>query len=153
MPRSSRRRSGDREGGGETPARVAGAGGVVFNARGEVLLICHRRGSWVFPKGHIDAGETPLVAAVREVEEEAGVTAHAPDPAVSWTTEYQNDRGEARTITWFRLVTDATAPILREAQFPDGEFLPAPQALETLSFAEDRKLLEAVLASTEGDRT
>ena len=30
-------------------------------------------GRWVLPKGHIEAGETPEMTAVREVEEEAGV--------------------------------------------------------------------------------
>ena len=38
---------------------VPGAGGVVFNDRGEVLLIRDRNGFWVFPKGHLEPGETP----------------------------------------------------------------------------------------------
>ena len=29
---------------------------------------------WVFPKGHLEAGESPQVAALREAFEEAGVT-------------------------------------------------------------------------------
>lgn len=56
------------------------AGGVVFRATGdepEFLLVTARRspGTWVYPKGHIEDGETPEQAAVREVEEEAGVEA------------------------------------------------------------------------------
>jgi 8-oxo-dGTP pyrophosphatase MutT (NUDIX family) len=30
--------------------------------------------NWVLPKGHIDPGETPQIAALRELKEEAGVT-------------------------------------------------------------------------------
>ena len=43
----------------------------------EYLLVEARRsrGEWVLPKGHIEPGETPEAAAVREVEEEAGVRA------------------------------------------------------------------------------
>ena len=43
----------------------------------EYLLVEARssRGVWVLPKGHIEPGETPEMAAVREVEEEAGVRA------------------------------------------------------------------------------
>ena len=51
---------------------VEAAGGVVDNGRGEVLMI-FRRGRWDLPKGHIDAGEDALSAAIRETAEETGV--------------------------------------------------------------------------------
>ncbi len=41
----------------------------------EVLLITSRyTGEWIAPKGSIERGESPEVAALRETEEEAGVT-------------------------------------------------------------------------------
>lgn len=49
-----------------------GAGGVVFNAKREVLLLRDRMGFWVFPKGHPEPGESLEEAAVREVWEETG---------------------------------------------------------------------------------
>ena len=56
------------------------AGGVVVRrdaAEPRFLLVTARRqgGLWVFPKGHIEPGETPEQAATREVLEEAGVEA------------------------------------------------------------------------------
>lgn len=125
---------------------VEGAGGVVFNRDGEVLLIRHRKGEWVFPKGHVEEGEGLLETATREVAEEAGVQTHCPMPDRTWTTEYTNPRGEFRKITWFVLETDATEPTMREAQFPEGEFSSPGDALERLTFPEDRELLERVLA-------
>lgn len=50
------------------------AGGCIFNEKGEVLL--QKRadsGKWGFPGGAIELGETPQVAAVREVREETGL--------------------------------------------------------------------------------
>lgn len=38
------------------------------------MLIRDRFGRWSLPKGHIEAGETPERAALREIEEETGVT-------------------------------------------------------------------------------
>ncbi len=52
---------------------IEAAGGAVKNSEGKLLMI-HRRGKWDLPKGKIDKGETPEKAAVREVEEECGVS-------------------------------------------------------------------------------
>src|SRR6185503_20532064 len=53
------------------------AGCVVFRGAGteaKYLVVSSSDGlNWVLPKGHIDAGETPEIAAVRELAEEAGV--------------------------------------------------------------------------------
>lgn len=49
------------------------AGGRVHNGRSQILLI-YRRNRWDLPKGKIDKGETPRKAAIREVEEECGVS-------------------------------------------------------------------------------
>ena len=103
-------------------------------------------GTWVFPKGHIDPGEDALEAAVREVEEEAGVRAWCPDPAFQPTTRYENARGVPRVITWFCLLTESEKPTLREFLFPGGDFLEPAEASTRLSFDEDRRLLETVLA-------
>jgi diadenosine hexaphosphate hydrolase (ATP-forming) len=126
---------------------VEGAGGVVVNNEGKILLIRHHNGTWVFPKGHVDPGETPLQAALREVAEEAGVDCDCPDPEATFTTTYVNSRGQARRITWFLLHSDASEPTMTEELFPEGQFVPPGQALERLSFEEDRELLQEALGA------
>lgn len=125
---------------------VRGAGGVVFRPDGAVLVLRHIEGTWVFPKGHIDPGETALGAALREVEEEAGVVTRCPDPDFWVTTRYENARGVPRAITWFWLLTEAEGPTLREALFPEGGFYPAAEARARLSFGEDRRLLDEMIS-------
>lgn len=126
---------------------VQGAGGVVFNSTGHVLVLGHRNGTWVFPKGHIDPGETSLIAAIREVEEESGVVATCPDETILYTTRYKNARKEERVITWFLLETEATEVLLREATFPKGGFYSLEKAMQKLTFGEDKKLLEYMVKS------
>lgn len=48
-------------------------GGLVMNPFGKVLLI-FRRGVWDLPKGKQDPGETLVQTAVREVQEETGLS-------------------------------------------------------------------------------
>jgi diadenosine hexaphosphate hydrolase (ATP-forming) len=129
---------------------VEGAGGVVFNTAGHILLLGHRNGTWVFPKGHIDPGETHLIAAIREVEEESGVVASCPNESIIYTTRYKNARKEERVITWFLLQTEVNEVILREATFPKGGFYSLEKALEKLTFREDKKLLGYMVESRRG---
>lgn len=51
---------------------VQAAGGMVFNAKHEFLVI-HRNGKWDLPKGHLKKGERPEFGGMREVEEECGI--------------------------------------------------------------------------------
>ena len=37
------------------------------------LLVCEHGGYWVFPKGHMEEGETEFETALREVKEETGL--------------------------------------------------------------------------------
>jgi len=52
---------------------VQAAGGVVLNKEGKILMI-FRRNKWDLPKGKLDPGETLETCAVREVEEETGLS-------------------------------------------------------------------------------
>ena len=58
--------------------------GVVQNSLGEVLLM-HRQntgvndGIWALPSGHVEDGEMPATACVREMEEEVGISVKAED--------------------------------------------------------------------------
>jgi 8-oxo-dGTP pyrophosphatase MutT (NUDIX family) len=66
------------------------AGGLVVRG-GEVLLIAPRAGRWQLPKGHVEPGEAPPEAAVREVREETGVWARVvtPLPSIDYTYEVE----------------------------------------------------------------
>ena len=52
---------------------VNAVGGLVSNRRGDYLLIS-RNGLWDLPKGHQDPGEDIATTALREVQEETGIT-------------------------------------------------------------------------------
>jgi 8-oxo-dGTP pyrophosphatase MutT (NUDIX family) len=65
---------------------VRQAGAIVFRNDDRIvraLLVRARRDPtlWIFPKGHIEPGELPQIAALRESFEEAGATGMVIGPA------------------------------------------------------------------------
>ncbi len=123
---------------------VPGAGGVVFDPAGRVLLIRDRNGFWVFPKGHLDPGETPEQAAIREVWEETGIKAQILAPL--GVTRYQNDRGQPREIHWFLMRGEGELRLAGDEGLTGGGFFEVEEALEKLDFPSDKRLLEDALA-------
>ena len=89
---------------------VEAAGGVVADDGGKVLMI-FRRGRWDLPKGHIDAGEDAPTAAVREVEEETGVSGLKFAGELCNTLHAYNVYGkwEIKRTYWFAFSTTSSA--------------------------------------------
>ena len=120
---------------------VVGAGGVVFNKKGQVLLIRDRQGYWVFPKGHVDEGETLEQTAVREVEEEAGIQAEILGNLSN--TRYTNNKGLEREIFWF--VMKGKGKVRLEKGLTGAGFFDSEEAEGMLAFPEDVQLLREAL--------
>ena len=60
------------------PVHVTGSA-IITGSRGTVLHLHKRLRLWLQPGGHIDAGETPWDAAVRETKEETGLLGRHPE--------------------------------------------------------------------------
>lgn len=82
------------------------AGCVCFKSEQEeeVLLVssCRHPGRWVVPSGGVERGEDWKEAAVREVEEEAGVRGTLG----RFVGEFQNDVNQTRTAVYVLIVTE-----------------------------------------------
>lgn len=85
---------------------IEAAGGLVFNAKNELLLI-ERLGVWDLPKGKIDEGETPEIAAIREVEEECAVTGLTIENLVcqSYHTYFFKEKHILKRTYWYKMNT------------------------------------------------
>ncbi|WP_417875543.1 NUDIX hydrolase [Winogradskyella sediminis] len=88
------------------PNVVAG-GGKAYNAKNEILFI-YRNDKWDLPKGKAERKETIEETAIREVEEETGVTGLKIRKPLSTTYHIFKRHGKLKIkITyWFEMVTD-----------------------------------------------
>ena len=88
------------------PVNKAG-GGLVYNKKGDVLFI-FRNGKWDLPKGGIEKGEEIRETALREVEEETGVTNLIIQRKLQKTYHIfkRNGRYKLKVTHWFEMKTD-----------------------------------------------
>src|SRR3712207_4662644 len=125
---------------GSAPVQQAGA--VVYRRDGaglRILLVRARRNptDWIFPKGHIEGDESPHEAAVREAEEEAGVSgrfvSEIPPPV-------EFAQGERRIEVRYFLVEYSREVKAKERR--EQVWLPPPEALVRLTHDSAKEVLE-----------
>ena len=117
------------------------AGAIVLRTDSEepqVLLVTAKRNprSWIFPKGHIERGETPEEAAVREAREESGVIGKVIAPA--GILEYGFLGAKARVEYFLVQFTREVGPPEDGRQ---KSWYGLEDALERLNYKNTRKLL------------
>jgi 8-oxo-dGTP pyrophosphatase MutT (NUDIX family) len=120
---------------------VEQAGGIVFRQEGDgvsILLVRAKRdpSKWIFPKGHIEPGETARGAALRETKEEAGIVGQAIDE-IGDAQEFEWD-GRRFRVQYFliRMISESDETDGREKAWFSFD-----EALEHVSFESAAALL------------
>jgi ADP-ribose pyrophosphatase YjhB (NUDIX family) len=115
---------------------VRAAGGVVENDNGDVLIMT-RKGWRDLPKGHIDEGESPEEAAIREVQEETGLQEVFIVTPLCPTYHFHNAYGrwEIKQTEWYLMHAPGESP----AVYPEAE-----EAITAVEWLRGRRLWRAV---------
>lgn len=129
------------------------AGAVVFSQvpeGPEYLLLRYGGGNWGFPKGHVEAGETDLQAAQREVMEETGIPIDAQRLLDGFEddTDYRFRRGSTlveKDVIFF-LLESAQREVKISHEHSGYAWLPYSQALQRVSFEGPRRILQSAHA-------
>ena len=123
-------------------SRPTHGGAVVFKLTGEApryLLVeaSGTRDRWVFPKGHVENGETAADTALREVAEEAGVRAR---PIKRLRRVEQKQEGQSISIVYFLMAYSGRTTPLDKRRI---RWLTFDEAAEALDLDKSRRLLRS----------
>jgi ADP-ribose pyrophosphatase YjhB (NUDIX family) len=128
------------------------AGGIVLNSQGMVLVVNQRGTSWSLPKGHVDPGEEPLQAAIREIMEESGVSdlhflrilgAYGRYKIAQNTGE---DKGEWKVLIFFLFDTKQNELNPRDPDNPHARWVHPDQVESLLTHPKDKAFYKSIRA-------
>ena len=124
------------------------AGGIVFRREPDgiayFLLIKDSYHNWGFPKGHLEDGETPAQAALRETQEETGLEhliLHGPIRLIDWHFRFRGRRIH-KYCHFFLLESPSGEPSPQlDEGITDCKWLTLDESLELLSYDNARGVL------------
>jgi len=129
--------------------RQVSAGGVIFREKDssvEIALIAVKGGHvWCLPKGIIDKGESPEMAAVREVSEETGLQGRIIEKLGEINYWYYIKEEEARcrkTVHFFLIEYESGDTSQHDFEVDLVSWFPIDDALKTASYKGEREMIE-----------
>jgi len=134
--------------------REFSAGGLVYKQSNSKIEWLVRRPTpnaeykgnlgWSFPKGWIDAGETPEQAAVREVKEEGGVEAKIIRKLPTLKIFFTSKDGEKvmKFITYYVMEYGADVPEGAGWETAEVRWVTKEEAILLLAFKSERELVK-----------
>ena len=127
------------------------AGGLVIDTTGTMGLLIGRydhkdasgkRVLWSLPKGHIEEGETPEQAAIREVSEETGITSSITKSL--GVIDFWFMAGGKRihkTVHHFMFTEVGGTLLAQESEVDEVSWFPLAEIVERLAYPDEKKLI------------
>lgn len=131
------------------------AGGVVVRRTDggwETVLASRRTRAgdlvWGLAKGQIEEGESVEDAAVREVEEETGITVRLMQPLkeISYWFVWGGERIK-KSVHFFLMEATGGDASLHDAEMEEVRWFPLSEAIDHAGYASERDVLEAARAA------
>ena len=124
------------------------AGGIIYKGlpdkKFELALILDPYGKWTFPKGRIEKGEKPDLAAKREVQEELGITELEVIRLLE-KIDYWFKEGDVliHKFVYFYLMRTSKETVLKaqSSEIKDAKWFGAKEALSVLGYKKDNEAL------------
>ncbi len=109
-----------------------------------LLVQSKRTKEWAFPKGHPEGQETELQSALRELQEETGISEIELIPNISYTDKYNFAREGQRyekTVKLFAGKVKDPKVTIQEKEILAYKWADLDESIKTISFERSREIL------------
>jgi len=132
------------------------AGGVVF-CGGKVFLLKNDKDEWVLPKGVIRDRRSPREVALERVQDETGIEAEIISAAGDTSYEFYSltrRQPVCNRIHWYVMrAENEKYRIAFEQGFTDGDYFPIEEAIEKVTYSQDKSLVRIAYEKFKEDIT
>lgn len=112
-----------------------------YHGNTEILLIKHiNSGHWSFPKGHVEAGETEIETAMREIKEETGIDVII-DQSFREIVTYSPRRDTHKEVVYFIAKAKNTDYTPQEDEIADIKWVEISRAGSVLAYENDKSIV------------
>ncbi|WP_459129445.1 bis(5'-nucleosyl)-tetraphosphatase [Guggenheimella bovis] len=118
--------------------------GAVVVDEEEVLLLKHLQGHWSFPKGHPENDESDMETAEREIKEETNLSVRFI-AGFKEETHYMIDPRTKKTVSYYLARPTSKSLKAQPEEIEEIRWFSFNEALQTITFEEDRVLLQKVI--------
>ncbi len=137
---------------------INSAGGIIRNNNGDIFLIYNTKDkTYQFPKGHIEKGETPEMAAIREAMEETGyqniaIENNTQKYKVTYTfnDSFDKNRLKKKQVVFFPMILKSEEQSDTQEMIDEnleGSWFSPLEAMAKLSFVNLKDILNKYLTS------
>ena len=127
--------------------REFSAGGLIFKRSGKaikILLVKDSYNRWTWPKGNIDKGESPEQAALREINEEVGLSRVEIVEKLSDINYFYRLKGNLifKTVYLFLVRARSNEKLkVLESELRGAQWLSAPSAIRRVEYKGAKEII------------
>lgn len=122
--------------------------GALIEHKGRFLIVQSYHGNWGLPKGHLEPGERPVDAAVREVREEVGIDIDPLHPSfINAHYSYTMPNGVEKLVIVFYAKVDSPEVTIDGQEIRGYLWCELDEAREKLSFPNVKEALSQLLSA------
>ncbi len=115
-------------------------GAIVLDG-GKILVIQQAEGHWGFPKGHVEAGETEVQTAIREIKEETNYDVEVNEN-FRYVETYSPKEGVEKDVVFFVAKKVAGDMRPQEEEVQNILWLTYEETLERLTYENSKEILK-----------
>lgn len=123
-------------------------GAIVFylkDNKEQILLIKHANsGHWSFPKGHVEAKETEVETALREIREETGINVSI-DTRFREVVTYSPKKDVLKDVVYFFATSEEYETFNQEEEVSDIKWVDLSSVVSCVSYKNDKALLRKAI--------